>query len=150
MFTIVLPPTLGYLLPTIGLAWVLRLLAIIMAGLALAGLLFVPPKGAPVSPKKKALFNFEIWKRKRYVIWALTIPLTLLGYFVPYVHMVRNVFFLILLTNNATTPILVTIGSICLGEVSRAEGIYFGHVHGTYFWTWTNCVWQIGRFAQGG
>jgi MFS transporter, MCT family, solute carrier family 16 (monocarboxylic acid transporters), member 10 len=86
----VLPPTLSYLLPAIGLAWVLRLLAVIMAGLAMAGLLFVPPEGAPVSPKKKTLFNCEIWKNKRYVIWAFTIPLTLLGYFVPYVHMVKK------------------------------------------------------------
>jgi len=59
-----------------------------MAGLALAGLLFVPPKGAPEPPKKKAIFNCDIWTRKKYVIWAVTIPLTLLGYFVPYVHMV--------------------------------------------------------------
>jgi len=36
--------------------------------------------------------NFEIWKNKKYVIWAIAIPTALFGYFVPYVHMVKLTF----------------------------------------------------------
>jgi hypothetical protein len=41
-------------------------------------------------PKEKSVFNGEIWKNKRYVIWAIAIPMALFGYFVPYVHIVTN------------------------------------------------------------
>lgn len=39
-------------------------------------------------PKVKSVFNGDIWKNKKYVIWAIAIPLALFGYFVPYVHIV--------------------------------------------------------------
>jgi len=39
-------------------------------------------------PKEKSVFNGDIWKNKRYVIWAIAIPMALFGYFVPYVHIV--------------------------------------------------------------
>lgn len=39
----------------------------------------------------RSVINVEIWKRKRYVIWALCVPLALFGYFVPYVHMMKFV-----------------------------------------------------------
>jgi MFS transporter, MCT family, solute carrier family 16 (monocarboxylic acid transporters), member 10 len=35
----------------------------------------------------RSLINFDIWKQKRYIIWSLSIPIALFGYFVPYVHM---------------------------------------------------------------
>jgi MCP family monocarboxylic acid transporter-like MFS transporter 10 len=34
----------------------------------------------------RSIINFDNWKRKKYVIWAISIPVALLGYFVPYVH----------------------------------------------------------------
>ena len=32
--------------------------------------------------------DFTIWKNKKYVIWAIAVPISMLGYFVPYVHLV--------------------------------------------------------------
>ena len=37
----------------------------------------------------KKYVNFSIWKKKTYVIWAIAVPISMLGYFVPYVHLVR-------------------------------------------------------------
>ena len=34
---------------------------------------------------------FENWKNKKYVIWALSVPSALFGYFVPYFHLVAYV-----------------------------------------------------------
>lgn len=39
----------------------------------------------------KKLVNTQIWHQRKYVIWALAIPVALFGYFVPYVHMVRHI-----------------------------------------------------------
>jgi MCP family monocarboxylic acid transporter-like MFS transporter 10 len=36
----------------------------------------------------KSTINTDIWRKKKYVIWALAVPSALFGYFVPYVHMV--------------------------------------------------------------
>ena len=32
--------------------------------------------------------NFNIWKKRKYVIWAVAVPTSMFGYFVPYVHLV--------------------------------------------------------------
>ena len=40
----------------------------------------------------KKYINFSIWKNKKYVIWAIAIPIAMLGYFVPYVHLVSQIF----------------------------------------------------------
>lgn len=46
------------------------------------------PAAAPTRSARAELFNVDIWRRRKYVIWALAIPTALFGYFVPYVHMV--------------------------------------------------------------
>lgn len=52
-------------------------------------MLFKPLLPPPRSTSSQTdLFNLHIWKRRKYVIWALAIPTALFGYFVPYVHMV--------------------------------------------------------------
>ena len=34
--------------------------------------------------------NVSNWRNSKYVIWALAVPSALFGYFVPYVHIVRD------------------------------------------------------------
>lgn len=46
-----------------------------------------------LSEELRSLVNIDIWKNPKYVIWATMIPLALFGYFVPYVHLVRQSFF---------------------------------------------------------
>lgn len=63
----------------------------------ICALSFVPklPPNIHAEPSKgtcsqlwKKYVNFSIWKNKKYVIWAVAVPISMLGYFVPYVHLV--------------------------------------------------------------
>lgn len=59
----------------------------------------------------RSLVNVENWRKPRYVIWAVSIPVALIGYFVPYVHtpkLVRDTF----PGANENTPIM------CIGMAS--------------------------------
>ena len=38
-----------------------------------------------------SIVNIENWKNRKYVIWTIAAPIALLGYFVPYVHIVAYV-----------------------------------------------------------
>lgn len=59
-------------------------------------LLFKPLAPPTPAARRTQLFNRDIWKRRKYVIWALAIPTALFGYFVPYVHMVRSSYCILL------------------------------------------------------
>ena len=61
----------------------------------MAALSFVPlmPPILDPGPKKDCLnqiIKVDNWKNRKYVIWALSIPLALIGYFVPFVHIVSS------------------------------------------------------------
>jgi MCP family monocarboxylic acid transporter-like MFS transporter 10 len=61
----------------------------------MAALTFKPlmPPIVDSGPKKDCInqiINVDNWKNKKYVIWALAIPVSLFGYFVPFVHIVSN------------------------------------------------------------
>lgn len=67
----------------------------------------------------RSVINVEIWKRKRYVIWALCVPLALFGYFVPYVHMMKFV--------EASFPGHdVNLPVMCIGVTSGIGRLIFG------------------------
>ncbi|XP_046404401.1 monocarboxylate transporter 10 isoform X2 [Ischnura elegans] len=65
--------------------------------------------------------NFDIWKRKKYVIWAIAIPSALFGYFVPYVHMVK---FVDINFPESDGKILV----MCIGVTSGVGRLVFGKI----------------------
>lgn len=78
------------------------MVALMASFIIVCGFLYKPLQPPPPQPIKKAtrskvhnfarsLINFDNWKKKRYVIWALSIPMALFGYFVPYVHMSKFV-----------------------------------------------------------
>lgn len=59
-----------------------------------SALLYKPLNHKPAEAKEsqlKSLLNTDIWLQRKYVIWALAIPVALFGYFVPYVHMVCTI-----------------------------------------------------------
>lgn len=101
VFTILLPFFLECILG-IGLEATMQVLAGIMALLMICALTFVPrlqpvsnfnkdqgdSQPAGCSKLWKKYINFSIWKNKKYVIWAIAVPISMLGYFVPYVHLV--------------------------------------------------------------
>ncbi|KOB68781.1 Karmoisin, partial [Operophtera brumata] len=95
VFTVILPPVMEYMLTNYGLEWLFRLLAVFAFGVALCGLLFKPSPMLSVKPiraddsckaRMKSVINTEIWRNRKYKLWALSMPIALLGYFVPYVH----------------------------------------------------------------
>lgn len=93
-FTMFMPYIIDFLLRNFGLNMCLRCLSVFMCIIMASALLFKPiPLTRCFDDKKEfmTLINTDIWKQKKYVIWALTIPVALFGYFVPYVHMVKFV-----------------------------------------------------------
>ncbi|XP_061397088.1 monocarboxylate transporter 10 [Musca vetustissima] len=102
VFTVILPPGMDYLIKTYDLETTLRIMSLICTFVILCSFVYKPLHPPPEPPKKKpgrskasmvmrSIINVEIWKRKKYVIWALCIPMALFGYFVPYVHMMKFV-----------------------------------------------------------
>ncbi|XP_030559435.1 monocarboxylate transporter 10 [Drosophila novamexicana] len=102
VFTVILPPGLDWLLGSYGLETTLRMMSLMAAFIIVCSFVYKPLHLPLHSTKKKdgrsrlnvlmrSIINVEIWKRKRYVIWALCVPLALFGYFVPYVHMMKFV-----------------------------------------------------------
>lgn len=98
VFTAIMPMLLDNLVQRTGLAHSFRILSVICSFVIFCALLYKPLHPPPPPPKVKpgrsqfnttmrSLINFDNWKRKKYIIWALSIPIALFGYFVPYVHM---------------------------------------------------------------
>lgn len=67
----------------------------------------------------RSIVNVDIWKKKRYVIWALCVPLALFGYFVPYVHMMKFV-------ENVFPGMDENIPVMCIGITSGVGRLIFG------------------------
>lgn len=102
VFTIAMPYALAFLLKRVKLEATMMCMSALIAVIMSCALLFKPLPGAGVtssdqSPRfykhsvwrqVKSAINTDIWRRKKYVIWALAVPSALFGYFVPYVHMV--------------------------------------------------------------
>ncbi|UYV79357.1 SLC16A2 [Cordylochernes scorpioides] len=91
-FTMALPPLLSHILDRLGLAATFQILSLLMCTIILSALAFRPlkqPMATPltVSPEPRRIINRSNWRNRRYVLWTLSIPLALFGYFVPYVHL---------------------------------------------------------------
>jgi len=102
VFTVLLPNILDHNIKHFGLASTIRTMALMASFIILCGIVYKPiqaPATVPLRMKARSkthtllrsLINFDNWKKKRYVIWAFSIPVALFGYFVPYVHMSKFV-----------------------------------------------------------
>ncbi|RXG60287.1 Monocarboxylate transporter 10 [Armadillidium vulgare] len=97
VFTILITELLKYVIEKHGLKAAFQILSGLMAILMFCGFIFKPlmpdisspSDGSSDSGKTRSgsFLNTEIWKNKRYVIWAFAIPSALFGYFVPYMHL---------------------------------------------------------------
>ncbi|XP_077076711.1 monocarboxylate transporter 10 [Siphateles boraxobius] len=130
VFTITLPYLMSALLELVGLQHTLRVLAIFMFILMLAGLTYKPLLPKPVSSSKSGsrcpslskVFNVHIWKSLGYRIWAFGIPAALYGYYVPYVHLMKHVEERF--GQDANKEVLLT----CIGVTSGVGRLIFGRV----------------------
>lgn len=132
VFTVILPPVLKYLLTNFGLSATCCVLGMLSTVIVFCALIYKPRHAPPPIPKPrpgqsatnfffKSLVNVENWKKRRYIIWALSIPVALIGYFVPYVHMgkfVKDTF----PDQNENTPIM------CIGITSGLGRLFFGYI----------------------
>ncbi|KAM7360938.1 monocarboxylate transporter 10-like protein kar isoform 2-T2 [Cochliomyia hominivorax] len=132
VFTVILPPGLDYLIKGYDLEFTLRIMSLISAFIIICSFVYKPLHPPPEPPKKKpgrskanmilrSIINVDIWKKKKYVIWALCVPLALFGYFVPYVHMmkfVQNVF----PGKSENLPVM------CIGITSGLGRLIFGAI----------------------
>ncbi|XP_026318946.1 monocarboxylate transporter 10 isoform X2 [Hyposmocoma kahamanoa] len=98
VFTVSLPPLMEYMINNYGLSGMFRVLAVFGFGIFLCGILFKPVAiTKPVNTKKGAwpllriIMGVELWKKRRYTLWALIMPVALFGYFVPYVHIKKYI-----------------------------------------------------------
>ncbi|XP_060814939.1 monocarboxylate transporter 10 isoform X2 [Bombus pascuorum] len=132
VFTTLMPYLIEVILLLFGLEGTLRFLAMLTAIVMACAILFkpIPLTSVPRDQLKsksgfknclKQVVNVSIWKRKRYVVWASSIPLALFGYFVPYVHIgkfVETVF----KGSDKKLPIM------CIGITSGIGRLVFGYI----------------------
>ncbi|XP_011865071.1 PREDICTED: monocarboxylate transporter 10 isoform X2 [Vollenhovia emeryi] len=133
IFTTLLPTLMEFLLRRLGLEGTLRSLALLTAIIMACAILFKPiplttPQGDESQGKTKSIrsrlkefVNVSIWKKKRYVVWASSIPLALFGYFVPYVHIGK---FVATTFKDADSKLPV----MCIGITSGIGRLIFGYI----------------------
>ncbi len=113
VFTIVLPLMLKETLKDIGLQNSMRLLAGMLSILLIGSLSWKPLYQMRHTELEHYLstesmyksmsgccqwtskfLNLDIWKNKGYRIWAISLPISFLGYFIPFVHLVSIFIFI--------------------------------------------------------
>lgn len=98
--TLTMGPIVQVLLSQLGIANCFRAIAAMMVLLILCGASFRPAPAACTDTtgdhdakkkkKKKKFFDWEIFKNKGYVVWCACLSIFVLGYFVPFVHLVSQ------------------------------------------------------------
>ncbi|XP_018394624.1 PREDICTED: monocarboxylate transporter 10 isoform X3 [Cyphomyrmex costatus] len=131
VFTTLLPSLMEILILRLGLEGTLRSLAVLTAIVMACAILFKPiplTSQGNKSHKTKSLrnhlkefVNVSIWKKKRYVVWAVSIPFALFGYFVPYVHIGK---FVTIKFKDADSKLPV----MCIGITSGIGRLIFGYI----------------------
>ncbi|XP_031621523.1 monocarboxylate transporter 10 [Contarinia nasturtii] len=134
LFTIILPKVLTWLL-TYGLTTTCVVLGMSTTIVIMCSLVYKPLILPPPPPKRKvgqstmstlkmhfrSLIHVENFKRMRYIVWALSMPVALLGYFVPYVHM-ANYIKIQFPKSDKDLPIM------CIGLTSGLGRLFFGYI----------------------
>ena len=131
VFTVILPHFMNLLLEHVGLKKCLYVLSALTSIQMFAALNFKPimPKVEEDhlnGPKKNCIqeiIYIDNWKNTKYVIWALAIPASLFGYFVPYIHIVAHVH-TIWKNKERDGGVLVS----CMGITSGLGRLIFGKI----------------------
>lgn len=103
MGTLVISPFVQYILLQVGLFNSFRILALVNALTILCALTFRPVSGKyaqlqqemhqiPQNGNKERIHKKQksIWKEKSYIAWVAALSTFMLGYFVPFVHLVSD------------------------------------------------------------
>lgn len=130
VFTAIMPMALTYIEQDYGLKRCLQTLTFLSFFVIIFAIVYKPLQSKPPPKEKKigrseiynitrSIINFDNWKKKKYIIWAISIPIALFGYFVPYVHISKFI------TekfpdDNKNLPL------ICIGVTSGIGRLVFG------------------------
>uniref|UniRef100_A0A2A4J4T8 Major facilitator superfamily (MFS) profile domain-containing protein n=2 Tax=Heliothis virescens TaxID=7102 RepID=A0A2A4J4T8_HELVI len=128
IFTVFMPPLMEYIIIRHGLVYLYRFLALFTLSSCLCGVLYKPSPSMVIKTTReddswksllKSIINVEIWKIRKYRFWAISMPVALFGYFVPYVHIKK--FIETSFTNvNANLPLQ------CIATASAVGRLMFG------------------------
>ena len=93
--TLTFGPVLQYILQRYGLATSLRILSGVSALLLLVALTYKPFRSPleelfEVKRQPRPCFDMSIWQNKAFCVYTAAVSLFMLGYFIPYVHLVGN------------------------------------------------------------
>ena len=102
--SLVMGPVMNNLLKHLGWRDTLRVYAGMSALIFMGAILYRPINSRVVQhdddpkeePKKAKFIDFSIFKNKAYIIWCVALSVFILGYFVPFVHLVRPTFIFLL------------------------------------------------------
>lgn len=130
VFTAFMPPLLTHIEEKYGLKRCLQVMTVMSTFVILVSFIYKPLQPPPPVKDRKpgrsqfyntarSIINFDNWKKTRYIIWAISIPIALFGYFVPYVHIGKFITEKFP-TNDHNLPI------ICIGVTSGAGRLIFG------------------------
>lgn len=97
VFTVLMPNFLTYIEKEYGLKSCLQVMTIMSSFIIIFAVVYKPLQPPPPAKLHKpgrsqcfnvtrSIINFDNWKKKKYIIWAISISIALFGYFVPYVH----------------------------------------------------------------
>ena len=99
--TMVLPFLLQTLLARFGLRNTIRVMAAVMSSLMVCSLVWKPLHAARPTEVASSededggfmrvvrrILNVNIWKKRAFVVWAVSLSIAQIGYFVPFVHLV--------------------------------------------------------------
>lgn len=132
VFTAIMPGFLTYIDINFGLKRCLQVMTFMSFFVIVFAAIYKPLQPPPPAKEKKlgksqfynvtrSIINFDNWKKKKYIIWAISIPIALFGYFVPYVHIGK---FIVekFPANNQNLPL------ICIGLTSGLGRVIFGMI----------------------
>ena len=95
--SLVMGPVMNNLLKQLGWRDTLRVYAGMSAVIFFSAILYrpinssaQPEKSDNEEPKKAKFIDLTIFRNKAYVFWCLALSVFILGYFVPFVHLVRH------------------------------------------------------------
>lgn len=130
-FTIILSFINPFILENHGLLPCLIFLTCLSSLLILCGLTFTPPRRTQSQAGKTdihRLINLQIWRNKRFVIWAMATPCALFGYFVPFVHLVQFAKNIPLDPEETSNGQKAAFLMACIGITSGIGRLFFGWV----------------------
>ena len=95
--TLAMGPFYHFILSNLGWKIMLRILSGFAFLMFVSALLYRPLpakyKRACTEKKERAkLFDLSVWKIKPFVFWVVSMSLLFVGYFVPFIHLVRRLF----------------------------------------------------------